>query len=551
MANRPGAGASKAAEAYVEISTDQRKLDVGLGQVQQKLRNMAKGAAVVGAGMSAAAGGIFGGLYNSIRAFAEYGDSIQDAAARTGLTTEGLSELTYVANLAGSSMSGVERGVRGMQRFLLDLSRGTAEQVWVFKQLGLQLEDIQALAPEDQFKAIAVSIAGINDASMRAGFAMRIFSRSGTELMPIFKMSAQAMNDAFDMAERLGIVLSQSVADAAGDLNDRFYVLRMGLLGIKIAIAQAVTPMFMDLTKKLLEVMIFVRMWLQVHPKFVTGLAQLAKWLGLVGVAVTTVAGGIMGLTSGWLSLAASSAAAGGIIAALMSLADAFGLIDTGFKDLKESLSEWIPVAKSLAMGIVDTLNAGAKFFIAILLEGLKQLDKGMAYVGIGLAKVIVEALKQIKIFGKPIMSAKDANMFMLNTTIDAFRGVSKRQGVMSIYQSMLRRSAESDAINAEINFMYAGIQFAELYKKTKEKLAAMEESARAAAAGASPASGGIAASLGVTGFFGGRRAGEMLGGMGVSRLMEQQVEYARETAENTGEISSAVKDGNFAGAYG
>ena len=133
MANRPGAGASKAAEAYVEISTDQRKLDVGLAQVQQKLKNMAKGAAVVGAGMSAAAGGIFGGLYNSLRAFADYGDSIQDAAARTGLTTEGLSELTYVANLAGSSMSGVERGVRGMQRFLLDLSRGTAEQVWVFK----------------------------------------------------------------------------------------------------------------------------------------------------------------------------------------------------------------------------------------------------------------------------------------------------------------------------------------------------------------------------------------------------------------------------------
>jgi len=28
-------------------------------------------------------------------------------------------------------------------------------------------------------------------------------------------------------------------------------------------------------------------------------------------------------------------------------------------------------------------------------------------------------------------------------------------------------------------------------------------------------------------------------------------VEYARETAENTGEISSAVKDGDFAGAYG
>ena len=171
---------------------------------------------------------------------------------------------------------------------------------------------------------------------MRAAIAMRIFSRGGSELVPIFKMGADAMRDAFDLARKLGIVLSQNVADAAGDLNDRFYVLRMGLLGIKIAIARAVTPMFMDLTKKLLDVMIFVRMWLQTHPKFVTGLAQLAKWLGLVGVAVTTVAGGIMGLTSSWLSLAASSAAAGGIIAALMSLADAFGLIDTGFGDLKE-----------------------------------------------------------------------------------------------------------------------------------------------------------------------------------------------------------------------
>ncbi len=551
MANRRGAGASKAAEAYVEISTDQRKLDVGLGQVQQKLRNMAKGAAVVGAGMSAAAGGIFGGLYNSIRAFAEYGDSIQDAAARTGLTTEGLSELTYVANLAGSSMSGVERGVRGMQRFLLDLSRGTAEQVWVFKQLGLQLEDIQALAPEDQFKAIAVSIAGINDASTRSAIAMRIFSRGGSELVPIFTMGAGAMRDAFEMARKLGIVLSQSVADAAGDLNDRFYVLRMGLLGIKIAIARAVTPVFMELTKKLLDVMIFIRMWLQVHPKFVTGLAQLAKWLGIVGVVVTTVAGGIMSLTSSWLSLAASSAAAGGIIAALMSLADAFGLIDTGFNDLKDSLSEWAPGAKSLASGVIDTLKAGAKSFIAILLEGLKYLDTGLVRVVTSLAQNIMNALKKIKIFGQPIVSEKNAREFMESFDIGERAALSKRQFGISQWQSRFRAGASADALSAQKNFMSGGMQLLDVYRKTKAQLDAMEESARAAAAGAAPASGGAAASLGVTGFFGGRRAGEMLGGMGVSRLMEQQVEYARETAENTGEISSAVKDGNFAGAYG
>ena len=551
MANRPGAGASKAAEAYVEISTDQRKLDVGLGQVQQKLKNMAKGAAVVGAGMSAAAGGIFGGLYNSLRAFAVYGDSIQDAAARTGLTTEGFSELAHVANLAGSSMSGVERGVRGMQRFLLDLSRGTAEQVWVFKQLGLQLEDIQALAPEDQFKAIAVSIAGINDASMRAAIAMRIFSRGGSELVPIFKMGAGAMRDAFEMARKLGIVLSQSVADAAGDLNDRFYVLRMGLLGIKIAIARAVTPVFMELTKKLLDVMIFIRMWLQVHPKFVTGLAQLAKWLGIVGVVVTTVAGGIMSLTSSWLSLAASSAAAGGIIAALMSLADAFGLIDTGFNDLKDSLSEWAPAAKSLASGVIDTLKAGAKSFIAILLEGLKYLDTGLVRVVTSLAQNIMNALKKIKIFGQPIVSEKNAREFMESFDIGERAALSKRQFGISQWQSKFRAGASADALSAQKNFMSGGMQLLDVYRKTKAQLDAMEESARAAAAGASPASGGIAASLGVTGFFGGRRAGEMLGGMGMSRILEQQVEYARETAQNTSGILGAIEDGDFAGAYG
>jgi len=551
MANRRGAGASKAAEAYVEISTDQRKLDVGLKQVQKKLKDVAKGITAVGAGMTAAAGGIFGGLYNSIRAFAEYGDSIQDAAARTGLTTEGLSELSFVAELAGSSMSGVERGVRGMQRFLLDLSRGTTEQVWAFDQLKLRLQDIQALAPEEQFKEIATAIAGIENVSKRSGVAMRIFSRSGTELMPIFKMSAQAMRDAFEIARKLGIVLSQSVADAAGDLNDRFFVLGRALLGIKIAIAQAVTPVFMELTKKLLDVMIFIRMWLQVHPEFVTGIAKLAKWLGIMGVVLTTVGGGIMVLAQGWISLIASSAAAGGLVAALMSVADAFGLIDTGFNDLKDSLSEWAPAAKSLASGVIDTLKAGAKSFIAILLEGLKQLDKGLAYAGIGLAKIIIEALKQIKIFGKPIMSAKDANMYMLRSTIGAFQGVSERQGVMSKWQAELRKQASSDALSAQKNFMSGGMQLLDVYRKTKAQLDAMEESARAAAAGAAPASGGAAASLGVTGFFGGRRAGEMLGGMGVSRLMEQQVEYARETAENTGEISSAVKDGDFAGAYG
>ena len=128
---------------------------------------------------------------------------------------------------------------------------------------------------------------------------------------------------------------------------------------------------------------------------------------------------------------------------------------------------------------------------------------------------------------------------------------LSKRQFGISQWQSKFRAGASADALSAQKNFMSGGMQLLDVYRKTKAQLDVMEESARAAAAGAAPASGGVAASLGVTGFFGGRRAGEMLGGMGVSRLMEQQVEYARETAENTGEISSAVKDGNFAGAYG
>ena len=100
----------------------------------------AVGTAAVGAGVAA------------VTSFANAGDEIQKMALRTGFSTEALSELKYAAELSGASLSTVETGIRGMANFLQMVDQNSLAAVDSMNKLGLSVEDIQGLSPEETFQ---------------------------------------------------------------------------------------------------------------------------------------------------------------------------------------------------------------------------------------------------------------------------------------------------------------------------------------------------------------------------------------------------------------
>lgn len=137
---------------------------------------------------------------------AAYGDTLAGLSDKTGLSTDALQSLEVAAQLGNSSLEAVTGAVNKMQKGLVD---GAS---WV-KKLGLNMQELRAMAPDEQFKAVAVAIESIVDPAERAAARMAVFGKSGNELAGTLKAAAAG-------AGELGGALSGEALAASAALQD-------------------------------------------------------------------------------------------------------------------------------------------------------------------------------------------------------------------------------------------------------------------------------------------------------------------------------------------
>lgn len=123
------------------------------------------------------------------------GDEIAKMAKRTGWAVESLSELDYIAKLSGTDLKSVETATKKLSRTIVDASDGMVTYVREFDRLGLSVDDLMKMGPEQQFWAVAQAIANMEDPTLRSNAALELFGRSGTDLLPIFADGAAGIEE--------------------------------------------------------------------------------------------------------------------------------------------------------------------------------------------------------------------------------------------------------------------------------------------------------------------------------------------------------------------
>lgn len=170
---------------------------------------------------------------NAAKEFAAFGDKYDKMSGRTGMSTEFLSGIDFVANINGANIEKVEAAIKGMQT-VLSGSDGPAK----LRDIGLSIESLSTLDAEHQFLAIVEAISKLPDPTQRAGQAMKLFSESGRDLLPMINAGSQSLNEYMDMAKRFGIVIDSEGAGKAAKLTDSFTKLQAAFKGLKLSIGQ-------------------------------------------------------------------------------------------------------------------------------------------------------------------------------------------------------------------------------------------------------------------------------------------------------------------------
>jgi hypothetical protein len=170
-------------------------------------------------------------------------DAMTKQSRSLGLTTRAFQAMTLVANEAGVSSDRLAASLGLMQRQIIELDRGSKTAVDAFNRLGLSIENLQGLEPDEQFRRIAERLNDIEDPATRTATAMEVFGRSGRDVINMLDGYSDKVAEAADFQEKFGIAVSQTDAEAIERANDAVGRLREAFSGLGNVLAARFAPL--------------------------------------------------------------------------------------------------------------------------------------------------------------------------------------------------------------------------------------------------------------------------------------------------------------------
>ncbi|MCP4595769.1 DUF4214 domain-containing protein [Neptuniibacter sp.] len=217
-------GDSKGAVKATELTSDSLKklgkqaktTKRDVGDFEKALGTAAHKATAWGVGIAAAAVS----TESFFRQFDEV-DKIHKLNLRMDASTEALSAYQYVADLSGTTIQQLSLAWQRQTRRISEASAGYGEARSSLQELGLEADQLKALAPEEQFYAIATALEKVGDKSDRLRLANKIFDSEGAAAaLQIINQGTDAIDGMIAKAHELNVVISQDQANAIADYND-------------------------------------------------------------------------------------------------------------------------------------------------------------------------------------------------------------------------------------------------------------------------------------------------------------------------------------------
>jgi len=170
-------------------------------------------------------------------------DALNDLADRTGMAVASLQTLQIAARL-----SGVEDASSAIQKLGVAIGQASESgKTDAFAKIGMDFDKLEAMSPDEQFRAVQAAIAALPTPAERAAAAVAIFGKSGVELLPLM---SQNLQDVESRMQALGATLSDDQVNSIDRMNDSLEMVKAtfdGIIGQVVAnLAPAVESLAED-----------------------------------------------------------------------------------------------------------------------------------------------------------------------------------------------------------------------------------------------------------------------------------------------------------------
>lgn len=184
-------------------------------------------------------------VFELVKGYAEYGESLEKAKQLTGFSIQELSALEMQNRKTGGSFDQVGEGLKNFTKLIGDANNGVKEADARMSRLGL--DPVKAAKDLDAaFSSVLKKIVSIPDPVGQANASIDAFGESGYKLLPFIKSFNGDIEELIKKAKELGVQMSDSDVRAAAQFQEALSDVQERARGVGITFAKELMPVVKD-----------------------------------------------------------------------------------------------------------------------------------------------------------------------------------------------------------------------------------------------------------------------------------------------------------------
>jgi hypothetical protein len=282
----------EAGRAFVRLflkNDMRRQLTGALRSAGNQLKGWGRSTMVAGAGVTAAGTAVLAPLAAAVKSFAAQGDALGKMAARTGIAAGALAELGFAAEQTGSDLTAVEKAVLRMNRRLgrMTVGQGSATEVAAMGELGLSVEQLNRMNPEERFLALADAMAQYGDDAAAAGLAQRAFGTGVDRIIPLLMQGREGIAGLRSEARDLGIVPTEEEVQNAEKVTDAINRVRRAVKAMVFSLGASMAGPALQGLAMMKNIAVSIGQFIEGKGHILVAAAAIGTALVVAGAAVT------------------------------------------------------------------------------------------------------------------------------------------------------------------------------------------------------------------------------------------------------------------------
>lgn len=183
-------------------------------------------------------------LISMTKEAASNADDLLTIASVTGMTTDSVQELNYMADLTDVSLDRIKDSLKETTNKMQEAAAGTGDAYDAYQRLGVEITnaDGSLRSAQDVFYDTIDALGDMKNQAERDALAMDLMSESAQELNPIIELGGDKLREYAQEAHDMGYVLDNDALKSLQAVDDAYSRLQNTQEGVKNQLAVEFAP---------------------------------------------------------------------------------------------------------------------------------------------------------------------------------------------------------------------------------------------------------------------------------------------------------------------